>query len=63
MAGDRLQVLRLPDRVGHQPLKDVNELAQIERGQEIFADLVLRRLSGLRAPPGRGHCPAPGSRV
>jgi DNA primase len=49
LAGDRLQVLRLPDRVGRQPLKDVNELAQVDRGEEIFADLVHRRLSGLRA--------------
>jgi len=45
MAGDRVQVLRLPERVGNRPVKDVNELAQIERGEEIFADLVRRQLT------------------
>jgi DNA primase len=44
MAGERLQLLRLPEDVGGQPVKDVNELAQVERGQDIFADLVRRRL-------------------
>ncbi len=48
MAGHRVQVLRLPKQVGNMPVKDVNELAQIERGDEIFADLVRRRLSYLR---------------
>jgi DNA primase len=47
LAGDRLRVMRLPDRVGEQPLKDVNELAQVERGQEIFADLVRRQLPAM----------------
>jgi hypothetical protein len=44
MAGERLQLLRLPEDVGGQPVKDVNELAQVERGQDIFGDLVRRRL-------------------
>jgi hypothetical protein len=44
MAGQRLLILRLPEDVGGQPVKDVNELAQLERGQDIFADLVRRRL-------------------
>jgi DNA primase len=65
MAGERLQVLRLPDRVGRQPLKDVNELAQVDRGQEIFADLARRQLgfAGARsaakvAGRSRGRYPA-----
>jgi DNA primase len=44
MAGDNLQILRLPAKVGGQPVKDVNELAQVEKGGAIFADLVRRRL-------------------
>jgi DNA primase len=53
MAGDRLNMLRLPDQVGGQPVKDVNELAQIDKGEAIFADLVSRRLGGL--PARRAH--------
>ena len=49
MAGEGLRLLRLPDQVGGRPVKDVNELAQVERGEEIFADLVRRRLGDLRA--------------
>jgi hypothetical protein len=30
-------------------MKDINELAQVERGQEIFDDLVRRRLNRLQA--------------
>jgi len=44
MAGDNLRILRLPAKVGGQPVKDVNELAQKEKGEAIFADLVRRRL-------------------
>jgi DNA primase len=44
MAGDKLRTLRLPEKVGRRRVKDVNELAQIDRGEEIFADLVRRRL-------------------
>ncbi|MEE9229265.1 MAG: CHC2 zinc finger domain-containing protein [Acidobacteriota bacterium] len=44
MAGNKLRTLRLPEKVGRERVKDVNELAQIDRGEEIFADLVKRRL-------------------
>ena len=61
MAGDRLSMLQLPEQVGGQPVKDVNELAQVERGQQIFADLVRRRL-GLEdagsTPKGAGRSQA-----
>ena len=36
------RVLRLPDRVGDTLIDDVNSLAQVDKGQEIFADLVRR---------------------
>lgn len=49
MAGRNLHVLRLPAQVGGRPVKDVNELAQIEKGQEVFADLAHRRLKGTPA--------------
>lgn len=57
MAGERLQLLRLPEDVGGRPVKDVNELAQVERGEKIFADLVRRRLGGSPTSAGRfaGH--------
>ena len=44
MAGNNLRTLKLPEKVGQRRVKDVNELAQIDRGEEIFADLVRRRL-------------------
>lgn len=46
MAGANLNILHLPPQVGGRPLKDVNELAQVDRGEEIFADLVRRQLTG-----------------
>jgi len=48
MASGRAQVLRLSEQAVAKPVKDVNELAQIERGEAIFADLFRRRLSYLR---------------
>lgn len=45
MAGDKLRILRLPAKVGGQSVKDVNELAQMEKGEAIFADVVRRRLA------------------
>jgi len=44
MAGNKMCTLPLPEKVGHERIKDVNELAQIDRGEEIFADVVKRRL-------------------
>ena len=49
MAGDNLRVLRLPAKVAGRKVKDINELAQIECGEEIFADLMRRRLTGSQA--------------
>jgi len=48
MASGRAQVLRLPEQAVAKPVKDVNELAQIERDEAIFADLVRRSLLQLR---------------
>ena len=44
MAGGKLSLLRLPDQVGGRPVKDVNDLAQTEKGEAIFADVVRRGL-------------------
>lgn len=49
MAGDKLRVLRLPEQIGGRAVKDINELAQIECGEEIFGDLMRRRLTGSQA--------------
>jgi DNA primase len=42
LAGEGVRVLRLPDRVGNTSIDDVNRLAQVDKGKEIFADLVRR---------------------
>lgn len=60
MAGESLRFLRLPDQVGGRPVKDVNELAQVERGEEIFADLVRRRLPDSRRRERHGMRSLPG---
>jgi DNA primase len=60
MAGENLRQLRLPDQVGGQPVKDVNELAQVERGEEIFGDLVRRRLPDSRRRERHGMRSLPG---
>lgn len=43
-------MLKLSEQVGETPVDDVNKLAQVERGEEIFNDLARRRLASLRAP-------------
>ncbi len=53
MAGEQLQMLRLPEDVAGQPVKDVNELAQVKRGHKIFTDLVRRRLPNLEGKHSR----------
>jgi len=62
MAGERLRLLRLPDQVGGQPLKDVNELAQIDKGEAIFADLLRRQLPDLQGSHARVTQPLPKNR-
>jgi len=40
----QIDVLRLPKSVRKNKIKDVNDLAQIKHGEDIFVDLVSRRV-------------------
>jgi len=40
----RIKVLHLPKTVDGKPVKDVNDLAQVEIGETIFRDLLRKRL-------------------